>query len=178
MVLSSPWAIKDEWTAATDGWIAVAHNEPYSVDWISPSGVTSPGKLIAFTPVRVTEAEKKRWRDQQAGNAATITSTDASGKTEVRRVPVPEPEKWPEQMPAFSGPGSIIASPNGSLWIRRLTKAAAEVVSYDVVDRKGALIERVELPAEHNVIAFGKGVVYVVRTDDDGLQHLQRYKRQ
>jgi hypothetical protein len=177
MVVSGPWPVKDEWVATSDGWIAVAHNEPYAVEWTSPAGVTTRGQPIAYAPVKVTEVERQRWREQQSANAGTLTTRDASGKEEVRKIPVPEPEKWPEQMPAFSGTGSVIAAPTGTVWIRRLGPAGARTLTYDVVDRKGAVIERVEIPADHSVVAFGRGMVYVVRTDEDGLQHLQRYRR-
>jgi hypothetical protein len=177
MMASRPWAIKDEWTVAPDGYIAVAHNEPYSVDWVGPDGKVASGAPIVFTAVRVTEAEREAWRQQQRDNAGTLTTTDASGKTTSRKMVAPEPEAWPATMPAFSGPSAVVAGPDGTVWIERLRGTAATSVQYDVVDRKGTVIERVELPLGHRVIGFGKESVYVVRTDDDGLQHLQRYAR-
>ena len=173
---AKPWTIKDEWVVMPDGWLAVAHNEPYSVDWISPASVMTKGALVPFSPVKVTEAERERWRAQQLENAGTLTTT-ANGKTTVRKVPVPEPDEWPETLPAFSGAASVVASPRGTVWIQRLGAASVKATTYDVIDRAGRVVERVELPRDHRVIGFGKTFVYVVRTDDDGLQHLQRYRR-
>jgi hypothetical protein len=57
----------------------------------------------------------------------------------------------------------------------RAAPAAAKIVTYDVIDRAGAVVEHVTLPLQHRVVAFGKGAVYVVRQDEDGLLHLQRH---
>ncbi len=171
-----PWAVKDEWAAFADGYIVVAHNQPYSVDWISPTGSTMTGPAIPITAIKVTSKEKDAWRAQQLENAPSLTTTDASGKTTTQKMPVPEPEQWPEVFPAFSGQGSVVASPRGTVWIQRLGPAGS-AVAYDIVDRAGKVAERVELPAGHRVIGFGPSSVYVIRTDDDGLQHLQRYSR-
>jgi hypothetical protein len=56
----------------------------------------------------------------------------------------------------------------------RAAPATAKVVTYDVIDRRGNVIQRVELPLGHRVVGFGTSSVYVVRQDEDGLQHLIR----
>jgi hypothetical protein len=35
----------------------------------------------------------------------------------------------------------------------------------------------VVLPADTRLVGFGKGVAYLVRTDEDGLEWLGRYRR-
>jgi hypothetical protein len=45
---------------------------------------------------------------------------------------------------------------------------------YDVVDRSGSLIARVAPGKDVQVIGFGRGVVFTVATDDNGIQTLQR----
>jgi hypothetical protein len=47
----------------------------------------------------------------------------------------------------------------------------------DVFDASGSVVRRVSFPATHRVAGFGKGTVYLVRTDDDGLQWLERLNR-
>jgi hypothetical protein len=46
-----------------------------------------------------------------------------------------------------------------------------------VFDRTGALVKQVVLNPNSRVVGFGKGTVYVARTDEDDLQYLQRYKQ-
>ena len=177
MISPTPWGVKDEWAVLGDGSVAIVHNEPYSLDWVSAAGAATRGKPISYEAVRVTEAERQLWRKQQLDRAGTLTTTDASGNKQVRKIPVPEPTSWPERLPAFSGQASVVGAADGTVWIRRLGPASAKHASYDVLDRTGAVIERVELPLNESVIGFGRGAVYVVRVDDDGLQYLRRYKR-
>lgn len=46
---------------------------------------------------------------------------------------------------------------------------------YDMVDAHGRLERRVVLPRATHLLGFGKSTVYLIRTDDDDLQWLQRY---
>ena len=46
-----------------------------------------------------------------------------------------------------------------------------------VFDRTGALVKKITLSPNSRVVGFGNGMLYVVRTDEDDLQYLQRYKR-
>ena len=46
-----------------------------------------------------------------------------------------------------------------------------------VADVEDLIARKVSLNPNSRVIGFGKGTVYVVRTDDDDLQYLERYKR-
>ena len=59
----------------------------------------------------------------------------------------------------------------------RTRPAGDKIPTYDVFDRTGTLVKKVSLNPSSRVIGFGKGVVYVVRTDEDDLQYLQRYAR-
>jgi hypothetical protein len=175
-IVATPWTTKDEWVVSADGDVIVARNEPYTVDWISPSGQMTHNAPIAYRRVKVGEAERETWRERQRlGGGATLRTTDASGKTVTRQLPVPEPETWPEVLPAFSGQGAVLAAPDGRVWIQRLDAASVKSVNYDVIDKRGVVAQRVELPLSHRVIGFGKDAVYVIREDEDGLQYLRRY---
>ena len=46
---------------------------------------------------------------------------------------------------------------------------------YDVFDAAGERVRQVRLGENRLVVGFGAGVVYVVVTDDDDLQWLERY---
>jgi hypothetical protein len=46
-----------------------------------------------------------------------------------------------------------------------------------VFDRTGMLVRKVTLEPRSRVVGFGERTVYVVRTDADDLEYLQRYGR-
>ena len=51
-----------------------------------------------------------------------------------------------------------------------------DVPSYDVFDSWGARVGTVKLPPNGRLVGFGRNSAYVVRTDEDDLQYLQRYR--
>ncbi len=57
-----------------------------------------------------------------------------------------------------------------------MERSDADERTYDVFDAGGNLVQRVSLPNDRRVTAFGDGGVYVIREDEDDLQWLERYK--
>jgi hypothetical protein len=47
---------------------------------------------------------------------------------------------------------------------------------YDIVDERLGLIARAQLRAKSRVVGFGRQSVFVVRTDDDDLEYLEKYQ--
>ena len=60
--------------------------------------------------------------------------------------------------------------------IARTREASDTTPRYDVIDAAGKVVSRVALPVKTRVVGFGNGVVYTVRTDEDDLQYLQRFR--
>jgi len=58
---------------------------------------------------------------------------------------------------------------DGNLWIRTIrTKGIGGGPVYDVINSKGELVDRVQVPANRVIAGFGAGgVVYLVATDGD-----------
>jgi len=79
-----------------------------------------------------------------------------------------DPSELPDYKPVFLN-GFVRADADGNVWIRTIpTKAMAGGPVYDVVNRKGQLVERVQIPVNRSIAAFGPGgVVYL--TSRDGL---------
>ena len=74
----------------------------------------------------------------------------------------------PDYRPAFSA-NAARADWDDNLWIRTTATRAGAIAGpiYDVVNRKGELVDRVQVPAGRQIIGFGKGgVVYMVARDD------------
>jgi hypothetical protein len=144
-----------------DGWIAIARLDPYRVEWIAPDGSRVRGSALPFERVRLDEGERRAFVERQAAKTGRPARDIAS---------FPE---WPEIVPPFLQ-GSLLRAPDGRLWIRRAPTAAQPNPPYDVVDRRGMLVGRVAAEKGIDVVGFGRGVVFTVTTDDDGIQHLQR----
>jgi len=76
------------------------------------------------------------------------------------------PGDLPDYKPVFLN-GFVRADLDGNVWIRTIpTKPMAGGPVYDVVNRKGALVDRVQVPVNRSITAFGPGgVVYLTSRD-------------
>lgn len=82
------------------------------------------------------------------------------------------PSELPDYKPAFA-PGSTRADADGNLWVRTSQNVETRPV-YNVINRKGELIDRVQLPANRVLVGFGPdGVVYLA-VRDGSTAHLER----
>jgi hypothetical protein len=72
----------------------------------------------------------------------------------------------PDYKPPFFA-GSTRADSEGNLWIRTIpTSAIAGGPVYDVINRKGEIVERVQVPENRSIIGFGPGgAVYLLHRD-------------
>ena len=93
------------------------------------------------------------------------------GMPPVQMVPISE---LPDYKPVF-GTGAIRADMDGHIWVRTIpTKVTTGGAIYDVIDRSGKLVDKVQVPAGTTIAGFGAGgVVYLGMRDDKGL-HVQR----
>ena len=110
------------------------------------------------------------------GVRATATTNGPAGGLQMNFVSVNE---LPDYRPPFPGPGSVKADLDGNVWIRTTANRTGAVggAIYDVVNRKGEIVDRVQVPAGRTIVGFGKGgVVYMMGRDDKGAW-LERTKR-
>jgi hypothetical protein len=157
---------RDDWAPLPGGGIAVVRVRDYHVDRYSLTGARTAGPPLRIAPVPVTEAEKQAWREERLGRAMSRSVGT------VAQNPI-EPD-WPTAMPPFVF-WSTFAAPSGDLWVLR-SHRASDVPVYDVFNSAGVLTARAALSARTRLVGFGNGTLYVVRRDDDDLEHLQRYK--
>jgi hypothetical protein len=80
----------------------------------------------------------------------------------------------PDQLPDYKPPffaGAVRADAEGHLWVRTIpTKAIPGGPVYDVIDRDGKLVERVQVPAARSIIGFGpNGAVYLLARENGRL---------
>lgn len=175
------WAPQEGWAVAPDGRIARVRPDPYQVSWYAGGRSARAGPAVPYTPIRVTEADKRQYREQQAANPPTMImmggpAGGGGGARSITPSSLPEPT-FAETKPPFTGQGAVQVSPEGEVWVLRTRPVNDPVPVYDVFDGSGRLVRKVALPRDSRVAGFGRASVYVVRTDEDGLEYLQRFAR-
>ena len=177
----------ETWGVAGDGSVARVFPEPYRVAWFSDRGKPIMGAVVPYTPIKVTEADKQEVIEAQR-RAPGITMVVGGGGGGARQgtaapnIQLPPPE-FNDTKPPFDGAGgfgpggAVLVAPEGEVWVLRTRPAGDKIPTYDVFDKTGTLVKKVSLNPSSRVVGFGKGVVYVVRSDEDDLQYLQRFAR-
>lgn len=179
------WPRQNSWMPAPDGRIAIVTPEPYQVTWLNGKHRVA-GPVIPVSLPKVTEADKKEWMDRQARQRPVMMTFVGPGGR-----PAPPPAgspprlapqdasdfEWPETLPPFTGNDAVQMTPDGQVWVQRVKSAGDKTPSYDIFDGTGKLVGAVTLRPKSRIAGFGKGTVYVVRTDDDDLQYLEKYRR-
>lgn len=197
-ITSKPLNTIDEWSALSDGSIAIVRGHDYHVDIIQPDGKKISAPKLPFDFRRLTDedkqqlldsakaAESKRRREVAAepirprnigGGRGAATGGGGGGLPPV----VPFYEYQPaSQMPDYYPPirvGATKPDADGHLWILPTTSARSlkgELV-YDVVNNRGAMIERVRMPVGRSVAGFGRGgIVYLMSQGSDKQWILER----
>lgn len=128
-----------------------------------PPGAGGPGG--AGGPVIVTRTESR----DGGGPPRSETRTNTAPQFEFVA-----PSELPDYRPAFFA-NAAKADRDGNLWIR--TTAAPTVQGatvYDVVDRKGALVDRVQVPAGRQVVGFASDGTVVLAYRDGTFARLEK----
>jgi hypothetical protein len=104
------------------------------------------------------------------GSPRQTITTDAP--QQVPTLTMIAPNELPDYKPAFT-PGSTRADADGNLWIRTSHNVDGRPV-YDVVNRKGELVDRVQLPLNRQVAGFGPNGVVYLGVRDGRTAHLEK----
>lgn len=183
-----PLAALDLAGAATDGRVVILRHSPYRLEWVSATDVRGEGPAAEGPRVRVTQAEKEAFargqvrpgtivvRDGAAGGSGgAVARPSAADIDAAAMASLTNPDMtWPDWKPPFLS-GALFAAPEGRMWVLRTRAHDDRVPVFDVFDASGRVVERVALPAGTRIAGFGRHAVYVVRTDEDDLQYLERY---
>jgi hypothetical protein len=189
----------DDWAVCPDGSIAIVRGRDYHVDWLDPDGTWRSTPKMAFDWQRIDDNQKttlidsaltaiKARRDSmdaamanrgpmpgagEGGRGGRGREGGAPGGTPPALVDGrPALTDLPDYRPPFTR-GSTRADTEGNLWIRTTTLVKGQPV-YDVVNHRGEIIDRVQLPPFRTVAGFGPGVVYMAVKDAGGVVHLER----
>jgi hypothetical protein len=84
----------------------------------------------------------------------------------------------PSELPDYKPPffvGAVRADAGGNLWIRPIpTKPIPGGPVYDVVNRRGTLIDRVQIPADRTIVGFGPGGAVYLQAREGATTYLER----
>jgi hypothetical protein len=191
-VTNLPLAARDLSVIASDGRIAIVRAAPYRVEWIGADGKRVQGPVADASNIRITDAEKEAFTRSQIRPGAILirgnpnapppsSSKPAGGgsakisSAEIKAMMNPD-MTWPANKPPFVS-GAVQVEPNGRVWVLRTRAHDDSIPTFDVFDAAGRVVERVALPKRTRLAGFGKGVVYLARTDEDDLVWLQRVRR-
>lgn len=168
---------EETWGVAADGSVARVMPNPYQVIWYDPTGKATRGAALPYTPLKVTEADRQQVIEARKKMRPMMIAIGPGGRSAAPpNVDIPPPE-FEDTKPPFTGDNSVVVAPEGEVWVLRTRPASDKTPTYDVFDRAGKLTRKVSLNPNSRVIGFGKGTVYVVRTDEDDLQYLERFRR-
>jgi hypothetical protein len=175
-----------------DGTVAIVRARDYHVDWLTPDGAWTSTPKMAFDWQRLDDTRKqalidstvKSWQAQYdrvlngggrggrgASNLAPILAV-APPLSSVSDYAPPMPSQAGSPTPANRGP-ILGGDAEGNLWIRT-TKIVDGRPVYDVVNRRGEVADRVQLPPFRTIAGFGPGVIYMAVQDPTGAVHLER----
>jgi hypothetical protein len=182
MLSRGPLRPRDDWAVGADGQVAIVHALDYSVEWISPTGASVVGPSNSYQRQRVGRAEKEEWLEDQAVESTNVRMMmSAAGQRTMqfsrgggggqRDI---DAYDWPEKLPPFRPKRSLV-TPDGSLWVERYGSAGSAPV-LDVFDARGIKTGEMTLGPDRRVAAFGAGIVFLVFTDEVGLQWVERYR--
>jgi hypothetical protein len=169
----------DVWSMLADGSVAIVRHQDYHIDWIYPDGSRASTPKMPFDWRRLTDIEKQRLLDSMR-LSATRSDSMANEREKARRPGQPGGPPVPirvyaalGEIPGYYQPikGADVISPDADnrLWVLPTTsKEAQGGLLYDVINTKGEIVERVQLPPNAALAGFGKnGVVFLrmVRSD-------------
>lgn len=184
-VKMNPLPQNDDWALAADGSVAVVRVLDYRVDWFKSDGTVDRSEPLPFDWKRITDDDKAHLVDslKDAAKVATERAEQLLGGPNGFRPgfePV-EPELLPDYYPPLRA-GTTLADYEGNLWLLPATSTLVSPLDvlvqgtagvaadsgppglvYDVVDRSGKIVERVQIPAGRTVAGFGPdGIVYLL----------------
>jgi hypothetical protein len=155
--ITNPLPVSDDWAILADGSVAVVRSHDYHIDWIDADGAKRSTPPMSWRWDRVTDSAKRAIIDSLRSRADSVTYGTVKG-------PPPQyvdPEQLPDYRVPFNSPGAV-GDADGHLWIQiALPIPPAGGPVYDVVDRSGIVVDRVQIPGATTIAGFGPGAIYL-----------------
>jgi hypothetical protein len=194
-----PVPVLDDWVVRPDGSLAIVRGRDFHVDWLDANGKWSSAPKMAFEWQHLDDAQKQVLIDSAAaalkarmdsvragqstgaigGGAVVSGRGGGAGAGDIPRPAPPpqfdDPTLQPNDLPDYRPPfphGATKVDAEGNLWVRTSSMANGQPV-YDLVNKRGELFDRVQLPPFRTLAGFGPGIVYMAVKDAAGIVHLE-----
>lgn len=175
------FATQDVWNVTTDGRLAVVRSNDYHVEWRNPDGRVTSGPPIAFDRRAVTMDDRiahvRRFMENSSisgkngdGGLSALPAEMLEDKA-VRDVA--SYQEYAEVHAPFNGTTPLFGA-DGSLWVERSVRLDLPQ-TWDVIGPDGRVKGRLQMPRGRRLMSLGARWLYATSTDEDGLQHLERY---
>ena len=190
----NPLPVTDEWTLLPDGTIAVVRAQDYHIDWWDMGGKMTSTPKMPFDWKRISSEEKQALID-------SLKHADSTRRANTPPPPPPPPGSptpiylpftavdaadLPDYYPPIRS-GQVKSDREGNVWILPSTSSLSQGnllgpltnptsgLVFDVVNRKGEIVERVKLPPGRNLAGFGPdATVYMIYAPAPGVIYLER----
>jgi hypothetical protein len=160
---ANPFLPRDLWTATGDGSVALVHATPFRVEWIDRHGARTTGPIIPYLPIPLSMAEKEDYvaRHGRGGSATAGQSQSAGALSQIGGR-----DDWPASKPPFLF-AAVQSDQEGSIWIERTAPFGDLRTHYDVINARGTVVRRVDLPSEYRIVGFGRRTIYAAHDVND-----------
>jgi len=156
--VADPLLLFDDWAMTSDGSIAILRAQNYHIDWVTPDGRVTATPPIAHSWIRLSDSAKTAIVDsvQHVRDSVRLAGRSLAGLV----TQLVAPSALPDYFPPTPAVG-LLADGDNRLWIPQAWLPAGGGTTYDIVDRAGQLVDRVQIPGATNIVGFGHGVVYL-----------------
>jgi hypothetical protein len=139
--------------------------------------VTAPQAGVDATPSGISAPRPPQGRPSCIPGPTLRTRGTVPPMPTLRAPSVLDPSDLPDYRPPLAAGGAVRADEDGNLWIHPVErKPIPGGPVYDVVNREGELVNRLQLPQGYVLAGFGKGKVVYLATRDRGGIHLARVR--
>lgn len=173
------FAPQDSWVATRSGRIAIVRSSDYSIEWLGADGNRVRGQSNAGRLLPATTAERRAFVRRFAAaspvggrgsEGLTLAPAELASDEAVERLM--RASTFAETLPHFR-PGEVWADGRERVWVGR-SVAEGEKRIYDVFGGDGNRITTIRLGANRHLLTVGRAHLYIVVTDSDGLQTVER----
>ncbi len=178
-----PFTPQDGWLVAPSGELIVVRAGDYHVERLGSAGLRR-GAPVPFTPLPVTAADKRAYTKEFMENSG-VGGRGTNGGSAIGNVPADwlsdasitrlvATNKYAESKPPITDRVPMLA-PDGTLWVERSGVLGAPA-TYDLFDGAGKMVRKVTLPTGRRLLLVGRAGIYLVATDEDGVERVERYR--
>ncbi len=135
-------------------------------------------RAAAVSNTTMAMTSERRVTSVVEGSSKSVSAGSPEGQRAAALPPLmlPDASELPDYRPAF-GVGSVRADMDNRIWVRTtaVLQAGGGAI-YDVIDKAGKRVDRVQVPVGVTIAGFGRGgVVYYAERDSSGT-HLKKTK--